>query len=300
MDVRAVQEDTVPRIKEFLSGRKEFEYVGNWEPCFNYAWKLPNFPYGYAMFDGNEVVGFLGTMFSERTFKGRKAIHCNIHTWVVDDEFRSRLGAAGKGAGRHLIAPLIEMKDVLITAFTPSPRSKVSCERSGFVPLDEKQVVVPLPMSFFLRTPKKSKTIRFVAAHELSEILTGEDRQIFADHKDLPCRHFLLINDSNGEYCYFIATTSEIRKLGSRFKLNNLYLCYLSNIAFFEEHFLWIKKKLWTNERVALLRYDSRLIPQQLSALKYTLPVLRLVRPGQPDLPDADDIYSELVAYNKY
>src|SRR5262249_27867371 len=144
IEIRAVGEDIVPQVKRFLAGRREFEYVRNWEPCFNYPWKLAQFPYGYAMVDGNEIVGFLGTMFSARRVNGRKAIHCNIHTWIVDDDFRFRLGAEGKGAGRHLIAPLIEMKDVLITALTPSPRSKISCERSGFVSLDEDQVVVPL------------------------------------------------------------------------------------------------------------------------------------------------------------
>ena len=74
----------------------------------------------------------------------------------------------------------------------------------------------------------------------------------------------------------------------------------LSNAAFFVKHFSFIKKMLWKNERVALLRYDSRLIPQRLSSLAYKLPVLRMVRPGQWNSREADDIYSELVAYNKY
>ena len=46
------------------------------------------YPLGYVLKTKNEIVGFLGTLFSERKINNKKYIYCNIHTWIVDDSHR--------------------------------------------------------------------------------------------------------------------------------------------------------------------------------------------------------------------
>lgn len=45
-------------------------------------------PFGYVLKDGNKIVGFLGTMFSERIINKKKYTYCNLHTWIVNESHR--------------------------------------------------------------------------------------------------------------------------------------------------------------------------------------------------------------------
>jgi hypothetical protein len=299
--IKEVNEEMVPQAKQFLASRKEFAYVTDWSPVFEYRWKLKQFPYGYVMLDNGNIVGFLGTIFSERTLGGERAIHCNLSAWIVDEDYRKGLGAKGKGVGRHLIDPVLNMKDVLITNLTPSPRSKVSCEKLGFETLDEKQVVIPVVLARFAVAFRGTRDLQFISEEaEISSYLIGRDRQIFEDHQNLRCKQFLVRESKQGEYCYFIATTSEIRRIVPRWKWLNLHLCYVGNINFFKKHVSFIEQQLWTRHRVALLRYDSRLISRRLSFLERRVPALRMIRPTVSRFHELDNIYTELVTYNKY
>jgi hypothetical protein len=295
--VREVQQDSAQRIKQFLASRKEFGYMTDWDPMFNYSWKLPDFPFGYAMFENGEIVGFLGTIFSQRSFHGQQLTECNIMAWVVDDDFRARLGDEGKGVGRFLMDPVLNMRDVVIAATSPNPRSKVSCRRLGFTTWDEQQVVVPLfPGGFTLAQPDH---LLFEAEPEsVAPHLEGADAQIFGDHRDLRCSHFLVKNRSAGRYSYFIGTVSLTRKRPVP-NCRILNLCYVSDPAVFAAHFSSIRKNLWCNHRIAFLRYDSRFIASKLSAIEFRMPQLRLIRSSHNKFLDLDNLYSELVAYNK-
>ena len=47
------------------------------------------FPFGYVIINqSDEIVGFLGTMFSNRIQNETKFLYCNLHTWVVDKNYR--------------------------------------------------------------------------------------------------------------------------------------------------------------------------------------------------------------------
>src|ERR1700730_11928855 len=113
MVIQEVGEDLVESAKAFLSNREEFGFFNKWEGLFNYAWKLEAFPYGYAVLDGERIVAFIGTIFSERIVDGRKRICCNMTTWLVEEAYRPRMLA------RLLLNPIFKMADVLITSLSP-------------------------------------------------------------------------------------------------------------------------------------------------------------------------------------
>ena len=61
---------------------------------------LKKYPSGYVLKIKNEIVGFVGTLFSKRKIRNKNYIYCNIHTWVVNELHRM---------GSHLLfVPLIK------------------------------------------------------------------------------------------------------------------------------------------------------------------------------------------------
>ena len=68
-------------------------------------------PLGYVIKDNkNNIVGFMGTIFSKRIYDNSEYIYCNIHSWVVDSDHRVN--------SFFLLTSLIEQK-ITFTAFTP-------------------------------------------------------------------------------------------------------------------------------------------------------------------------------------
>lgn len=297
--VREVHDDSAPRIRQFLAGRREFGYMTDWDPMFRYPWKIQGLPYGYAMYEKDEIVGFLGTIFSERVLRGQRLTECNIMAWVVDEGFRNRLGPEGKGVGHFLMDPILKMPEVVIAATTPNPRSKVSCRRLGFTTWDEEQVVVPLFPGLVPFAGGRSRRLIFESgADEIEAQLDDGDKDILRHHRDLRCAHFLVKDRESRRYCYFIGTIS----LTARRPVPNcriLNLCYLSDAEFFTSHFSLVRRQLWTRERISFLRYDSRFIASRLSSLERRMPQLRLIRSTSGKFLELDNLYSELVAYNK-
>ena len=49
---------------------------------------LKNSPIGYALYKSeSEIVGFLGTIFSERKVQHSLSNHCYLHSWIVDENY---------------------------------------------------------------------------------------------------------------------------------------------------------------------------------------------------------------------
>lgn len=284
----------VPQVRQFLSSRKEFEYRKDWEPVFNYSWKLDNFPYGYAILDGGAVIGFVGTIFSERVIGGEKLVYCNLCTWIVDDQSNG-----ARSIAPALMFPVMKMKEVVITCYTANAIAQKCFDKLGFKRMDMKQIVVSTIPSFSVSAGRDALQVT-LDLKEIRQHLNDRDLSILDDHRDLMCPHFLIRDTDTDQYCYGIGTTSALRRrFLSGWKCFNI--CYLSDAAFFAEKITLITKHLRKERHVALLRYDSRLICQRLSTLEYKMPTVRLsFGADRFNGGDIDNLYSELVTYNKY
>jgi hypothetical protein len=291
MEIREVHQDMVDAVKAFLANREEMRDSNNWNGLFNYTWKPEGLPYGYAIFEEDRMIGFLGTIFSERLVEGKTQICCNTTCWFVEPEFRSQMQAL------RLFAPILKMKDLLITNMTPSDDAVKICERFGYKPLDPDQIVVPvLPVWTF--GGKKNLLVTFdpdaIAGH-----LGAEEQRIFQDHSGLACKHFLIKELRSGEHCYGIATTSPLNKL-RRWGGQWLNLCYLSDANVFRRNYPHLRFKLLREGRFFLLRYDARLLPGRLSRFEMRSEKVRQYRSAEPLSWTIDNLYSELVTFNKY
>jgi hypothetical protein len=292
MVIREVNEELVEPIKKFLANREGFH--GDWDGLFNYSWKIGGYPYGYAILDEEKVAAFIGTIFSERTAGGEKRVFCNLTTWFVEEKYRpQRLGLL-------VLKPVLTMDNLCITALSPADVTTEILEKFGFKYLDQEQIAVPVvpEMASLIGKGKRGISITFKKS-EIQKHLNPEDRKIFEDHCKLACKHFLLREDRTAQYCYGIATTAPL----GRFRLLKgqwLNLCYLSDPAVFTRNFRFIKMDLWMEGRFLLLRYDARLLPASLSRMELKKKKTRQFKSKHMISGTVDNLYSELVTFNKY
>jgi hypothetical protein len=294
MVITEVTDEMVPKVREFLSTRKEFGFRLDWDAIFDYRWKRNDFPYGYAIMHNGNVIGFLGTMFCERFIGANKLVYCNLSAWVVDDDHK---GARSLAAA--LLAPALKTQNVLITSFTPNEKAKTSYERIGFKRIDHQQIAVPTLASHFEWRPNNSREVIF-GPDAIESYLSERDRKILHDHKN------------SNQYSYLIGTTSPfrlrrliwplsdvLRRLFSPFSCFNI--CYVSDPAFLAKNIQIVNRQLWKNLNSLAVRYDARLIPERLCVLEYRMPTERLCFSSASfKASDIDDLYSELVTQNTY
>jgi acetoacetyl-CoA synthetase len=292
MELREVHEDMVEAVKTFLADREGFRDANGWQGLFNYPWKRPAYPYGYAITEGEEMLAFVGTIFSERLIGGEKRVCCNMNTWYVLETHRNRK------LGIHILKPLISRKDILITALSPGDLTVTVLGRLGFKLLDEEQIAIPIapaPLPAFARS---GSPLLLFDDPGIPQFLNAQDRKIFEDHSTLACKHLLIKDKHSEQYCYAVATSSPMRKL-SWMKGRWLNLCYLSNPDFFADNFQFLRNPLLARGYVALC-YDSRLIPRRISRLSQIKKKARQYRWKDQSLEKVDNLYSELVTFNKY
>jgi hypothetical protein len=291
MDLREVNGEMIGSVKAFLANREDFRDANDWDGLFNYPWKPEGFPYGYVILKQERIVGFLGTIFSERVIAGKVRICCNTTSWFVEEEFRTQMQAL------QLFAPILRMKDLLITNMSPTDRATAICEKLGYKYLDHEQVVIPVLPTFGFWSRK-----RLLVSFDPSEIerhLNSEQKKILQDHAGLACKHFLIKERYSGQYCYGIATTTPLRRL-RLLKGQWLNLCYLSDASVFTRAYRFIRNEFWREGRFFLLRYDARLLPRQLSRIAMRSKKTRQYKSREPLSWIVDNLYSELVTFNKY
>jgi len=293
MEIREVREDLIEPVKMFLSNRPEFPGPPGWEGLFNYHWTPPGYPYGYAILDKGLVVAFVGTIFSERLIAGTKRLCCNLTTWFVEPQYRARM------LGPLLLSRILSIDGLLITSFTPSKVSQALCEKMGFEYLERYELVVPIVpgISSVGRNHRQKTSITF-NVEEIQHQLNEHERRILRDHATLPCQHFLVRNGT-GAYCYGIATTTPLGKFRT-LKRNWLNLCYLSDPFAFARSFRSLQNQLWTKGRFALLRCDARLLPPDFSRIAMRRQKARQFKSKEPFSATVDNLYSELITFNKY
>jgi acetoacetyl-CoA synthetase len=291
MEIREVHDDMIGAVKQFLADREGFRDLHGWQGLFNYSWKLPAYPYGYVITEGQEILAFVGTIFSERVIDGKHCVCCNMNTWYVLEEHRPRMLAL------KILKPIISMQDVLITALSPADLTVTVLQRLGFKLLDEEQIAVPV-LPGILPLFRANHPLCLFDDPAIAQYLGQKELRIFKDHASLACKHFLIRENGTNQYCYGIATTSRLRKL-SALDAQWLNLCYLSNPDVFLRNFRFLRAALW-KRRFFVLCYDARLLSGKLSRVSIRKKKKRQYRWREEGPRGVDNLYSELVTFNKY
>jgi len=182
-------------------------------------------PFGYVLKDDNKIVGFLGTMFSERIINKKKYIYCNLHTWIVNKSHRL--------CSYQLLLPIVE-KNYPITTFTPIKSLIGLYKKFGFETLKMKYRVVFLINFFNNNSLKIEKN-----ADEIKKRLNKDDWKIYQDHADSSFLKFIIFDKNDISNFALIISTKVKKKFFTVFNI-----IYISNRLFFRNNWQSISKKI--------------------------------------------------------
>jgi hypothetical protein len=255
-----------------------------WQRLFNYQWEQEE-PYcGYGLFDGEELVGFLGLIFSQRIIHQKTERFCNLTTWVVQPPYR--------GYSLSLMQPVTKLKNYTLTDFSSYKEVIQLSKRLGFAELDLRVKLLLAPRNFpALFSKGKVQFFHDVEAIRLR--LRGDDLKLFADHQKYSnCQHLLVCNDQ--QYCYVIFTVVQ------NSPVPYCYLHFISDVKLFSTYSFTIRSQIAKVGHTLLILVDSRLVSSVKLPLAYKLPLnfTKLYRSDTLKPEQIDNLYSELILLN--
>ncbi len=250
---------------------------------FDYQWARDETHCGLILVDGDRTVGFLGMIFSRRQINQKMEKFCNLTSWYVHKDYRSR--------AISMILPLHGMQDYTITDLTPAKNVYAVQNKLGFKDLDTAGRLL-LPVGRRLFQPKYAA---MELTHDLAAIenkLEGQNLKIFNDHKPYPCFHFLLSGQDRD--CYIIYTKLKRKRIAY------VHLHYISDPDLFGIAYRDIRKSILSHAGAYFILIDSRLVQNKKLPLSICLPyrapkqyLSATLKPEQ-----IDNLYSEIVMLN--
>lgn len=250
---------------------------------FGYQWARDETHCGLILRDGNRTVGFLGMIFSRRRINDKVEKFCNLTSWFVHPDYRSR--------AISMILPLQGMQGYTITDLTPAKNVYQIQKKLGFKDLDAAGRLL-LPFGRRLFQPKNFPTHSTHDSAAIENQLTGQDLKIFKDHQKYPCFHFLLA--APDRYCYMVYTKLKRKRIAY------VHLHYISDPDLFALAYRDIRNAILTHAGAYFLLIDSRLVKNMKLPLSFCLPYRAPKQYLSSTLEPAqiDNLYSELVMLN--
>lgn len=149
--------------------------------------------FGYVMQDGDDIVGFLGLLFTKQPVNGPDERFCELHSWYVKEAYRKE--------SLKLLLPALSMRKVTLLNYTPTHDVYEISKKFGFVDMETDLLLIyPLPNLLNVRWRYRLET----DSCAVQGWLTDKDKVIFHDHLALECRHLVIVDSKSGRSCYLI------------------------------------------------------------------------------------------------
>ena len=192
------------------------------------------YPFGYVVINQfDEIVGFLGTMFSNREESETKYLYCNLHTWIIDKDYRLVFFKCSN----TILSSIFEYN---CTFFAKPAKSLIRLFLKEFdmQKLEMKyRVIFLLNFSNFLKMKKyKIEDNPLI----VEKYLNKNDLTIYLDHKNLTCHKFIIINEYEPSNNIFVIA---IKKRKKKY-FNVLEIIYSSNSEKLKENWSNISLKI--------------------------------------------------------
>ena len=214
--------------------------VGGWHRLFDYGWldKKPNL--GFVLTLGEEIVGFLGTIYARRQIRGQTCVVLNCTSWYILPKYR--------GWGPALLAAALHDQEACYTTLTASPTSVRMFEAMGFRCLDSQRIIfTPL---LHLDTLRASAAEIIFDLDEIRSLLNGDQRLIFDDHLAYECLHLVL---RDGAECAYLVLK---RRTKRGLALSELLYCSAPHVLV--RHLERAKLAVLRRQRTVALVADPR------------------------------------------
>ena len=181
--------------------------------------KDEQYPIGYIMVNrSNIVVGFVGTWFSKRRINSRENIFCNIHSWIVEQEYRLY--------SFYLIS-LLDKKNIDLNALTPLESLKGLLLKFGFKKREIFYKII-LNIKFFKFSKKNYEIIK--DKDDIEKRLDKINLDIYNFYSNKIYKNFLIKNTKEKKDIFVVGCL--LRKKG--LKIFNFF--YVSDKDYFRKN----------------------------------------------------------------
>ena len=164
-----------------------------WRPLFDYNWGEEKPALGFVAADKQEIVGFIGAVYSKREINGKTGIVCNLSSWYVHPKYRNW--------SLPLLAAAVRDETISYTALTPADITGKALKTMGFSPLGAGKMLFPSlsgARTFFGRSP----VVTFDSG-QIERRLNAAQLQIYQRHRQPYYLHAAVIDGE--DYCYIVA-----------------------------------------------------------------------------------------------
>ncbi len=259
-----------------------------WPRLFDYAWTGVKPDLGFVLTDGDEIVGFLGTVYAERHNASQTGLICNLTSWYVRPEYR--------GWGTALLAAAIHARALTYTTFTPGPLSRQVLKGMQFTKLDRSRIFMPpLLHADTLRGPRPLLSFD---PDTVRGLLDAAQRKIFDDHAPYDCLQLVLSAGSERAYMVvkrrFVSLRRLHRRVPAAARLPYSEVLYCSQPGLLGRHIERVKFAVLRRQKTLALVADERLFgemrPRGLRKTDHACYRSPHLAPGE-----VDKLYSEFV-----
>jgi acetoacetyl-CoA synthetase len=287
--IRPAGPDDVEPLCQFLDQAfsADGESRASWRRLFDYQWFGEKPDLGFILARGDEIVGFLGTIYARREIRGETHITCNLSSWYVRPDYR--------GWGTALLAAALRDENTTYTGLTPRPASRPILKALRFTPLVERKIVMP-PL-FHAETLRGPRPVISFDPDMVRRSLDERQQRIFDDHAPYECLQLVLQAGSERAYIVVKRHTMSLQRLHRRLlpraKLPYSEILYCSAPSLLARHLEYVKLSILRRQRTLALAADERLFPVPPRGVPkrdyavYRSPLL--------SARDLDKLYSEFV-----
>jgi GNAT superfamily N-acetyltransferase len=171
------RDTVVTLLHEQMSSRIS---LARWRRLFDYPWLADKPDRGVVVLERGSVAGYLAVIYADRRLGGRTVRTANLSSWYLARPLR------GQGIGRAMLQLATREPAVTYTTFSSNPPALRLMAEAGLVLLDDSRFL-------WRRTAEQEAGVAVLSgfAALLPEVPDPE-RQILADHRDLPVQPHLL------------------------------------------------------------------------------------------------------------
>ena len=207
----------------------------NWFRLFQDHWSIEEFSPGMVLQLDDQIVGYIGTIYSKQTINGNSHLCCNLTTWIVLDEYRSH--------SIRMLLPLLRNKNLLLTSFSSNDVTYAVYNKLGFKDANvQKRIVYPFP--FF----QSDKYELLTDSEQISDAISDQYKAVFNDHKKFSNSTVLI--KYRDEQCLLMGVNRE--------QLFRLF--YVSDKAFLQKHLKFFRHQLMVQLQVTQIHIDEDLL----------------------------------------
>jgi hypothetical protein len=198
VELTPIMDEDVAAVADFLHANLNDQVP--WDlACSSVPWKGESPNHGFMLRDGQRVVGALLALYSDRLVAGRVERFCNMGSWCVLTDYRSR--------SISLLKALLAQEGYHFTVLTADVGPQEILAWSGFRFLDTSAALIPnLPWPTLLSRTRVSGD-----PDVIERTLAGKVLELYHDHAQaLAAHHLVLI--SGQDSCYVMYRESSYRE----------------------------------------------------------------------------------------